>query len=324
MAPYWDALYDGDSALAAERLADLSTRDAVFHLSHPFGDFIGADQWSSGPINALFKAFPDVERRDYIVMAGTTDDGHDWVGTAGYFLGTYREPLLGIPPTQRLAGFRYHEFYRIENDKIAEFQGIWDLPELMMQAGAWPMGPALGVTGFTPGPARQDGLVVSTDGDEVSAKSRAIVVDMLTHMGKHPNEPVEAMKLSSFWHPKFNWYGPAGIGAMRGIEGFRRDHQIPFLNSVPDRVGGYAGEAYFWADEHYVGVTAWPGMSMTFTGDGLLGIAPSQQAITMRSLDFWRIENGLIRENWVLVDLLDVWHQMGVDVLKRMRELTRT
>ena len=43
----------------------------------------------------------------------------------------------------------------------------------------------------------------------------------------------------------------------------------------------------------------------------------------MCSLDFWRIENGLIRENWVLVDLLDMYHQIGVDVLARMRELTK-
>jgi len=42
----------------------------------------------------------------------------------------------------------------------------------------------------------------------------------------------------------------------------------------------------------------------------------------MRSLDFWRVENGLIRENWVLVDLLHVYAQLGVDVFERMREFT--
>ena len=41
----------------------------------------------------------------------------------------------------------------------------------------------------------------------------------------------------------------------------------------------------------------------------------------MRSLDFWRVEAGLIRENWVLVDLLDVYAQLGLDVLARMRAL---
>ena len=29
-----------------------------------------------------------------------------------------------------------------------------------------------------------------------------------------------------------------------------------------------------------------------------------------------------IRENWVLVDLLHVYNQIGVDVFSRMRELT--
>ncbi len=43
----------------------------------------------------------------------------------------------------------------------------------------------------------------------------------------------------------------------------------------------------------------------------------------MRSLDFWRMEDGLIRENWVLVDLLDAYRQLGVDVLARMREFNK-
>jgi predicted ester cyclase len=53
-----------------------------------------------------------------------------------------------------------------------------------------------------------------------------------------------------------------------------------------------------------------------------MGIAPAGQEITMRSLDFWRCEEGLIRENWVLVDLLDVYRQIGVDVFRRMEEFT--
>jgi hypothetical protein len=78
-----------------------------------------------------------------------------------------------------------------------------------------------------------------------------------------------------------------------------------------------------FSDGNYVGFTAWPGMQMTISGDGWLGIAPANQEITMRSLDFWRCEDGLIRENWVLIDLLDVYNQLGVDVLGRMQEFNK-
>jgi predicted ester cyclase len=77
-----------------------------------------------------------------------------------------------------------------------------------------------------------------------------------------------------------------------------------------------------FGDANYVAATGWPNMQMTVSGDGWLGIAPANQAITMKSLDFWRVENNLIRENWVLIDLLDVYRQLGVNVFSRMRELT--
>ena len=54
-----------------------------------------------------------------------------------------------------------------------------------------------------------------------------------------------------------------------------------------------------------------------------MGIAPVDQEVCLRSLDFWRLEQGLIRENWVLVDLLDLYQQIGVDVLQRMGEFNK-
>ena len=64
-------------------------------------------------------------------------------------------------------------------------------------------------------------------------------------------------------------------------------------------------------------------MIQTVTHDGWMGIAPAGRKITMRSLDFWRLENGKIRENWVLVDLLDAYAQLGVDVFARLREFNK-
>jgi hypothetical protein len=64
-------------------------------------------------------------------------------------------------------------------------------------------------------------------------------------------------------------------------------------------------------------------MRLTLSGDGWMGLPPTGTEITLRSLDFWRLEDGLIRENWVLVDLLDAYRQLGVDVLARMREFNK-
>jgi len=127
LAPYFKAQYHGDRRSATSYLQRICSPDVVFHLSHPFGDFAGVSDWDNG---------------------------------------TFANPLLGIPATGRIASFRFHEFYRIKDGRVVEFQGIWDIPELMMRANAWPMGPALGVGEMTFAPAHQDGLVQSLAGDD--------------------------------------------------------------------------------------------------------------------------------------------------------------
>jgi len=54
-----------------------------------------------------------------------------------------------------------------------------------------------------------------------------------------------------------------------------------------------------------------------------MGIAPAGKEVLLRSPDFWRVEEGKIRENWVLVDLLDLYRQIGVDVLARLKEFNK-
>lgn len=64
-------------------------------------------------------------------------------------------------------------------------------------------------------------------------------------------------------------------------------------------------------------------MAQTIAGGGWLGIAPADRLVTLRSLDFWRVEEGLIRENWVLIDLIDVLARLGMNPLDRMREFNK-
>jgi predicted ester cyclase len=320
LAPYRAALETATPGTASDAARALFTADAAIHLCHPFGDLTGPDALVDAALGPLLTAMPDLERRDMLIVAGTTAEGADWVGCMGSYTGLFDAPFLGIPPTRRLAQMRYHEFFRIEDGRVTGMQAIWDIPELMMQAGAWPLAPQLGAFAATPAPMTGDGLSVSGDGS--AAMDR--VVEMLTDLCRHPADPDPAvMRLEHHWHPRVNWYGPAGIGTARGIAGFRAIHQIPFLRAFPDRKLDAMGDlmSHWIAEGAYVAETGWPNMRLTHAGGGFLGLAPSGREVTLRSLDFWRVEGGLIRENWVLVDLLDFCRQIGLDVLARMEEL---
>ncbi|WP_217350476.1 ester cyclase [Ruegeria sp. HKCCD7255] len=325
IAPLRAAMYDFSEQGVRRALAELCTPDALFRLCHPIGDSAGIDAFYNRAYGDLLKAWPDLERRDYIVMAGPDEFGADWVGCGGYYTGTFLAPWLDIPPTGHQVTMRFHEFYRFENGKVVEMQALWDIPEVMMQARAWPMAPSLGREWHIPGPATQDGLVPGPYNAAKGKETCQHIIDMLDYLKKHPSEGgPEVMEMERFWHPRMNWYGPSGIGTGRGYAGFRNWHQIPFLNGMPDR-GQYVDDItyHFFGDGEYAAVTGWPNMIQTVTDDGWMGIAPSGKRITMRSLDFWRLENGRIRENWVLVDLLDAYRQLGVDVFTRLREFNK-
>ena len=319
------AMYDFSESRVLKVLEKLFISEAVFRVCYPFGKKVGVDNFFMDVFTPFLHALPDLERRDTIVMAGPTQEGADWVGCCGYYTGTFSKAWLDIPPTGHQVAMRFHEFYRFEDDRVTEVQALWDIPEVMMQAVAWPMAPSLGREWQVPGPATQDGIIQGPYDEPRSSATCQLIIDMLTAMNRHPSEGgPEVMKMNKFWHPKMNWYGPSGIGTGRGIEGFRNWHQIPFLAAMPDR-GQFADQItnHFFGDGDYVGVTGWPNMIQTLTDGGWMGVAPSGKRINLRSLDFWRVENGLIRENWVLVDLLDIYDQIGVDVFARLREFNK-
>jgi steroid delta-isomerase-like uncharacterized protein len=48
----------------------------------------------------------------------------------------------------------------------------------------------------------------------------------------------------------------------------------------------------------------------THTGE-LMGIPPTGQSIEMRSIDIWRVENGMFAEHWDELNTLEMFSQMG-------------
>ena len=317
LARFRSALYNFDKARARDVAAELFAPGAPVHLSHPYNALTGQSALLEAAILPMAQCFPDLERRDYIVMAGSSQKDHDWVGCAGCYMGTFRRPWMSIPSTGRVAAIRFHEFYRFEKGQVVEVQALWDIVDVMKQSNCWPMAPSLAREWTVPPPATLDGL--APEGD--AGATVALVREMLESLGEYRNGGLPAMRHDAFWHPRFNWYGPAGIGTARNFDGLKRGHLRPFLNAMPDREKNLT-TAHLFAEGNFAAYAGWPGWKMTHTRDGWLGIPPTDRPLTMRNLDFWRVEAGLIRESWSMLDLLDVYHQLGVDVLGRMLELT--
>ena len=44
-----------------------------------------------------------------------------------------------------------------------------------------------------------------------------------------------------------------------------------------------------------------------------MGIAPTGKRVEIRYMDFWKVKDGEIVSNWVMVDFPHVMQQLGVD-----------
>ena len=47
-----------------------------------------------------------------------------------------------------------------------------------------------------------------------------------------------------------------------------------------------------------------------------MGIAPTGKKVEIRYMDFWKVSEGKIENNWVMVDFPYVMFQLGIDIFK--------
>jgi predicted ester cyclase len=317
-------------------LDQLCAPDLHWRGSHPLNDKRGTAAVAAEVWTPLKTAMPDLERRDLIVVGGSYD-GRDYVAMVGHYCGTFRSDWLGIPATGRPVFLRYGEVHQLAGGRIVQSNCLWDVLDLIRQAGLWPLAPSLGVEAMWPGPITGDGLVFHATDPAHSAASLAQTLAMHATLGAYDDlagagrQGLLDMPQKQHWHPKMMWYGPSGIGTTRGLSGFVDDHQLPFRVAFPKRKGGgqwdeiaemkatHGGGHYIRIGDGPYSVTGgWPSVFAMHIGPDFLGLPATGKAVTMRVMDFYLHHEGLIRENWVPLDVLDLLRQMGVDVLARM------
>lgn len=305
----------GPSLLGGAASLDGLALDHVLYGFAPVNEVHGVEGYQAQVLNPLRASFPQGEERLDIRLAGHYKDG-DWMASSGHIAGIFAKDLFDIPATGRTAMVRFGRFERHENGLIAETILILDLPALMMQAGCWPCGPAMGPSFPAPGPQTHDGIV--SPNDDGGDASLALVNAMIGGLHEFDGS-LKSMGMRGYWAEDFWWFGPAVIGNFRGHADYERGHQLPFLTAFPDRVGGNHRARI--GEGMYVASTGWPSITATHSGGGWLGLAPTGHRVTMRVMDFWRRDGDYLAENWVMIDIPDLLLQMGIDVFERMRVL---
>lgn len=307
--------------------------------SHPINEISDTNAIAEQAWVPLKQALPDVERRDEILVGGRYTNGvgetKDLVACMGHYCGTFKTNWLDIPATGQPIWLRYGEVHELHNGKIVQSSCLWDILDFIRQAGIWPIAPSWGAEGRWAGPITCDGLVLAKQDMEEGLGSIAQTLAMhktLANYNDAANQGREGllnMPQKEFWHEKMMWYGPSGIGTTRGLAGFVDFHQLPFRLTWPGRKGGQtlinegrradAGHYIQIGDGPYSVTGGWPSVIAHHSGGDVFGVGATGKEIEMRVMDFYLHHEGKIRENWVPIDVIHILHQMGVDVMGRVK-----
>ncbi len=314
------------AADAEATLARFCTPDCRWEIFHPFNRLDSGAAVARGFWEPLRAAFPDYEHRSAFVIGGTYE-GRTLVSSWGHVMGTFAAPWLGIPPTHGLTFLRFGINAIVRDGRIAKAYVLLDIVDVMRQAGYYPFRAMPGTAeqwAFPPCDTGATALACDPDGGE---KALAIVREMQMGLPR-PSEiatlSTAPSKHSPHWHANMNWYGPAGIGSMRGQSGFRNYHGALFLQAFPDRSGrprdpngpeDGPGHYIQVGDGNYVVTGGWPSLYATHLGGEWLGLPPTGRKVEMRVADWYRLDNdGKIVDNWVMMDVPHIVSQMGLDI----------
>ena len=313
---FWQRLSD-TNADQVGRIVERYVHPTVAWVGpHPINHLHGIEQLVAGYWQPLLRSFPDVQRSTDVLLGGQWN-GKDWVGATGYFTGTFAHDWLNIPKTGKATRIRFGEFCSIESGKIGETYVLLDLIDLMLQAGFRVLPPSRGDEAAVPGPAGGGGVLLTAQSDQAGHASMDLVVAMFGGLMRYDGANLRSMNMEAFWHPHMHWYGPCGIGTARSLEEYYHVHASHFLGAFPDRRGG--SHKARLAEGNYVASTGWPSVLATHT-DEWLGCPPTGERIGMRVMDFWRRDGEKLAQNWVLIDIIDIFRQFGIDLFARLEQ----
>ena len=154
--------------------------------------------------------------------------------------------------------------------------------------------------------SRPEQAVLSRDTDlSKTDETRSVIEAMVDGLNDHRIDDI-----GEFFAASFRWMGNAGCGTKTGLEEFQNNWQRPFQAAFSDKT--CIDEARLFMGEW---AAAFGRQEATHSGD-FMGVAPTGKRVEIRYMDFWKVEDGKIADNWVMVDFPHVLAQLGVDVFQ--------
>jgi steroid delta-isomerase-like uncharacterized protein len=283
-------MYEALNAQDLEAHHKYWAEDMIWHGPPGFGDIHGVEGFKNEVMKPFYATFPDY----YVVNEIEVANGN-WVAATGILTGTPQDEWLGVPATGKPIVMRFSDFWRVENGKLAENWVMVDNLGVMQQladnkATRW-------------SPERKH--IHSTQDEPTSAQQNIDLVHlMIERLNTYDVEGHD-----TYWTTDMIWRGPPGFGDVHGIDAFKKEVMKTFYTAFPDFQGTIDIEL---ADDNWVAATG----IVTGTHQGKwFNIPPTGKRVEMRYSDFWRIKNGRLEENWVMIDHVGVFRQLGVDPL---------
>lgn len=145
-------------------------------------------------------------------------------------------------------------------------------------------------------------LTADNDGSR-TAETRATIENMVDGLNDH-----RIADIGEFFTEGFRWMGNAGCGFKEGLREFQDAWQKPFQAAFSDKL--CIDEARLFDGQW---AAAFGRQEAVHSGE-FMGISPTGKSVVIRYMDFWKVVDGKIVDNWVMVDFPDVLRQLGQDV----------
>jgi predicted ester cyclase len=138
-------------------------------------------------------------------------------------------------------------------------------------------------------------------------KTQEVIESMVDGLNDHRIEDI-----GEFFSENFRWMGNFGCGTKSGLKEFQDNWQKPFQEAFSNKV--CIDEARLFMGEW---AAAFGKQEAIHSGE-FMGIQPTGKKVEIRYMDFWKVSEGKIKDNWVMVDFPFVMKQLGVDIFNGM------